>query len=60
MTATLDAATRKEARPELIAEHELAYELVARGLEHGGSLTGPDDVLKQLTKTVLETPLNRR
>jgi len=32
---------------------------VARAREQGLSLTGPDGLLKQLTKTVLETALNQ-
>jgi putative transposase len=59
MTATLDAVTRKKAKPELSAEQKLAEELVARAREQGVSLTGPDGLLKQLTKTVLETALNQ-
>jgi putative transposase len=59
MTATLDAVTRKKARPEPSAEQKLAEELVARAREQGVSLTGPDGLLKQLTKTVLETALNQ-
>src|ERR1700746_3640949 len=58
MTATLDAvATRKQGKPEPTAEQKLAEELVARAREQGVSLTGPDGLLKQLTKTVLETAL---
>jgi len=55
--ATLDAvASRKRAvsSPELDA----ARELVRQAQEQGLSLTGPDGLLKQLTKTVLETALN--
>jgi putative transposase len=59
MTATLDDVTKKKARPELSAEQKLAEELVARAREQGVSLTGPDGLLKQLTKTVLETALNQ-
>jgi putative transposase len=55
MTATLDDVTKKKARPELSAEQQL----VARAREQGVSLTGPDGLLKQLTKTVLETALNQ-
>src|SRR6478672_7095925 len=59
MTATLDAvAARKKDKPEPTAEQKLAEELVARAREQGVSLTGPDGLLKQLTKTVLETALN--
>ena len=59
MTATLDAVTRKKAGPEASAEQQLAQELVARAREQGVSLTGPDGLLKQLTKAVLETALNQ-
>jgi putative transposase len=60
MTATLDAvATRKKDKPELTAEQKLAEELVARAREQGVALTGPDGLLKQLTKTVLETALSQ-
>jgi putative transposase len=60
MTATLDAmAASKKDKPEPAAEQKLAEELVARAREQGVSLTGPDGLLKQLTKTVLETALNQ-
>jgi putative transposase len=59
MIATLDAVTKKKDRPEPSAEQKLAQELVARAREQGVSLTGPDGLLKQLTKTVLETALNQ-
>jgi putative transposase len=59
MTATLDGVTKKKDRPEPSAEQKLAEELVARAREQGVSLTGPDGLLKQLTKTVLETALNQ-
>src|SRR5580692_635134 len=59
MTATLgDVATRKKDKPEPTAEQKAAEELVRRAREQGLSLTGPDGLLKQLTKTVLETALN--
>jgi putative transposase len=57
MTATLEAVTKKKAEPT--AEEKVAEELVARAREQGLSLTGPDGLLKQLTKTVLETALNQ-
>jgi transposase-like protein len=57
MTATLDGVTKKKA--EQTAEEKVAEELVARAREQGLSLTGPDGLLKQLTKTVLETALNQ-
>src|SRR5690242_6561686 len=60
MTATLDGVTsKKKDKPEPTAEQKLAEELVARAREQGVSLTGPDGLLKQLTKTVLETALNQ-
>jgi putative transposase len=61
MTATLDdVATRKRKdKPEPTAEEKVAEELVRRAREQGLSLTGPDGLLKQLTKTVLETALNQ-
>jgi transposase-like protein len=58
MTATLDDVTKKSKR-EPTAEEKVAEELVARAREQGLSLTGPDGLLKQLTKTVLETALNQ-
>ena len=59
MTATLDDVTKKKGKPEPTAEQKLAEELVARAREQGVSLTGPDGLLKQLTKTVLETAQNQ-
>ena len=61
MTATLDGVTttKKKKKAEPTAEEEVAEELVARAGEQGLSLTGPDGLLKQLTKTVLETALNQ-
>ena len=60
MTATLDSvAAKKKDKPEPTAEQKLAEELVARAREQGLSLTGPDGLLKQLTKTILETALNQ-
>ena len=57
MTATLDDVTKK-IKPEPSAEEQAARELVRRAREQGLSLTGPDGLLKQLTKTVLESALN--
>jgi putative transposase len=57
MTATLDSVTKKKAGPS--AQEQVAEELVRRAREQGLSLTGPDGLLKQLTKTVLETALNQ-
>jgi len=57
MTATLDDVTKKKP-VEASAEQQAAAELVRLAKEQGLSLTGPDGLLKQLTKTVLETSLN--
>ena len=57
MTATLGGVTKKKT-DEQSAEAQAAVELVRLAKEQGLSLTGPDGLLKQLTKTVLETALN--
>jgi putative transposase len=57
MTATLDDVAKRKP-VEASAEQRAAVELVRRAKEQGLSLTGPDGLLKQLTKTVLETALN--
>jgi putative transposase len=54
---TLDGVTKKKVA-EQSAEQQAAVELVRLAQEQGLSLTGPDGLLKQLTKTVLETALN--
>ena len=54
---TLDGVTKKKPA-EGSAEQRAAAELVRLAQEQGLSLTGPDGLLKQLTKTVLETALN--
>jgi hypothetical protein len=59
MTATLDGVPKKKEKPEPTAEQRVAEELVRRAREQGLSLTGPDGLLKQLTKTVLETALDQ-
>ena len=60
MTATLDTvAARKKDKPEPAAEQKAAEEMVRRARERGLSLTGPDGLLRQLTKTVLETALDQ-
>jgi putative transposase len=57
MTTTLsDMAAKK--KPEPSAEELAAQELVRLAKEQGLSLTGPDGLLKQFTKNVLETALN--
>jgi hypothetical protein len=53
MTATLDDPTKK--KQESTAEAEAARELVRMAQEQCPSLTGPDGLLNQLTKTVIET-----
>jgi putative transposase len=57
MTATLDDVAKKKAAEET-AEQQAARELVRMAREQGLSLTGPDGLLKQLTKTVIETALS--
>ncbi|MGW1744000.1 IS256 family transposase, partial [Nocardia sp. NPDC001965] len=56
MMTTLDAVAKKKA--EASAEQLAAAELVRMAKEQGLSLTGPDGLLQQFTKTVLETALN--
>ncbi len=57
MTATLpDVAAKRKQEPT--AEEQAAAELVRQARERGLSLTGPDGLLKQLTKTVIEAALN--
>jgi putative transposase len=58
MTETLDCMTARKNRPEPTPEEAAARELVRHAKEQGLSLTGPGGLLKQLTKTVLETALN--
>ena len=57
MATTLGGVTTKK-RPEPSAEEAAARELVRMAREQGLSLTGPDGLLKQFTKSVLETALN--
>ncbi len=57
MTQTLETVTKK--KPEPTAEQTAAEELVRRAREQGLSLTGPDGLLKQLTKVVIETALDQ-
>jgi hypothetical protein len=56
MTTKLDAAKSKTG-PSV--EETAAKELVRLARDQGLSLTGPDGLLKQFTKTVLETALNQ-
>ena len=58
MTETLEDVTPRKKKPEPSAEAAAAAELVRLAKEQGLSLTGPDGLLKQLTKAVLETALN--
>src|SRR3979490_473449 len=58
MTATLDDVTSRKKKAQPSAEAQAAVELVRLAKEQGLSLTGPDGLLKQLTKTVIETALN--
>ena len=57
MTATLDDVAKKKQAGQS-AEQRAAAELVRLAKEQGLSLTGPDGVLRQLTKTVIETALS--
>ncbi len=57
MMTTLNDMTAKK-RPEPCAEEIAARELVRLAKEQGLSLTGPDGLGKQFTKSVLETALN--
>jgi putative transposase len=54
---TLDDMPAKK-KPDPSAEEAAAKELVRRAQEQGLSLTGPNGLLKQFTKNVLETALN--
>jgi len=53
---TLDGVRKKKQAES--AEQQAAVELVRLAQEQGLSLTGPEGLLKQLTKTVLEAALN--
>jgi putative transposase len=54
MTTTMSDMTAKT-KPDPSAEEIAAKELVRLAKEQGLSLTGPDGLLKQFTKNVLET-----
>lgn len=56
MMTTLDVVPKKKADPS--AEELAAKELVRLAREQGLALTGPDGLLKQFTRSVLETALN--
>ncbi len=57
MTATLDDVAKKRLTEQSV-EQEVAAELVRQAKEKGLSLTGPDGLLKQLTKSVIEAALS--
>jgi len=57
MNTTLSDMTAKK-KPEPSAEETATKKLVRLAQEQGLSLTGPDGLLKQLTKNVLETALH--
>ncbi|NIK59810.1 IS256 family transposase [Kribbella shirazensis] len=58
MTATLPDVAGKKKQMKESAEQQAAAELVRLAKEQGLSLTGPDGLLKQLNKVVLEIALN--
>lgn len=55
---TLDAVASKKRAGGSSPEAAAAAELVRMAREQGLSLTGPDGLLKQFTRAVLETALN--
>jgi putative transposase len=57
MTATLPDVAAKKKQAEQSAEQQAAAELVRLAKEQGLSLIGPDGLLTQLTKTVIESAL---
>jgi putative transposase len=58
MSATLDGMAKCKPAAEVSAEQVAAAELVRMAKEQGLSLTGPDGLLKLLTKSVIETALS--
>jgi putative transposase len=54
---TTQGSKKKAGRPEASVQERLAEEMIKQAQEQGLALTGPDGLLKQLTKTVLETAL---
>ena len=59
MSTTLnDVSSTIEKNPEHSAEETAAKELVRMAKDKGLWLTGPDGLLKQFTKSVLEAALN--
>jgi len=57
MTETLQDMTAAKKKPEPTAEAVAARELVRQAREQGLSLTGPDGLLKQFQKSVIEAAL---
>ena len=60
MTVTLGDVTPRKRKPEPSAEELAAAELVRLAKEQGLSLTGPDGLLKQLTKSGQTGPVVTR
>jgi putative transposase len=58
MTATLDEMAKRKPPAEVTPEQQAAVDLVRMAKEKGLSLTGPDGLLKLLTKSVIETALS--
>lgn len=58
MTTTLNDVNPPKKKTEPTPEEAAAAELVRLAQQQGLSLTGPDGLLKQFTKNVLETALN--
>lgn len=58
MSTTLDVVSPRNPKNDDVAEAAAAKEFVRLAREQGLSLTGPDGLLKQFTKNVLETALN--
>ena len=58
MTIIIGEVTPKKPSKPQSAEMDAATALVRMAKEQGLALTGPDGLLKQLTKTVIETALN--
>jgi putative transposase len=56
MTSALENVTKKGPEP---SAGQRAEELVRRARKEGLSLTGPDGLLKQMSKTVIETALDQ-
>jgi hypothetical protein len=57
IAAPTTGASKKKVTAAATARERLAAAMVAQAQEQGLALIGPDGLLKQLTKTVLETAL---